>query len=105
MSFQCDKCGACCRLISAVPELDRGDGVCKFLSEDNTCSIYPDRPTICRVDDMYELLGKGKLTREEYYQLNYTICQQLKSMADTMPTSPIVADTSALKQNDATDSI
>jgi len=30
------------------PEWDRGDGACKYL-ENNVCSIYEQRPEICRV--------------------------------------------------------
>lgn len=29
------------------PEFDRGDLVCKHLTEDNLCSIYDKRPAIC----------------------------------------------------------
>lgn len=53
MSFPCARCGACCRLAGRVPELahlDRGDLVCVNLTEDNECSIYDERPAICRVD-------------------------------------------------------
>jgi len=32
------------------PELDRGDGACKHLTEDNLCSIYEDRPDFCRLN-------------------------------------------------------
>lgn len=32
------------------PELDRGDGACINLTEDNLCSIYEDRPDFCRLD-------------------------------------------------------
>lgn len=28
---------------------DRGDGMCRFLTKENRCSVYKDRPTICRV--------------------------------------------------------
>jgi Fe-S-cluster containining protein len=32
------------------PELDRGDGACINLTEDNLCSIYEDRPDFCRLN-------------------------------------------------------
>lgn len=35
--------------LAGYPELDRGDGICKNLAEDNTCRIYDDRPDYCRV--------------------------------------------------------
>lgn len=55
--FKCDKCGECCRHLDEselYQEIDRGDGVCKFLT-DNLCSIYDKRPLLCRVDESYEL--------------------------------------------------
>lgn len=33
-----------------APELDRGDGACIHLTDDNQCSIYDDRPDFCRLD-------------------------------------------------------
>ena len=49
-TWECNKCGACCRLAGfIIKEWDRGDGACKMLNEDNTCSIYETRPHICRV--------------------------------------------------------
>jgi len=45
----CTKCGACCRLAGvAIPELDRGDDVCRHLTEENLCGIYEKRPILCR---------------------------------------------------------
>lgn len=79
--FKCDKCGLCCRSLKLNPmymELDRGDGVCKYL-EGNLCSIYEQRPLICRVDDAYEVFFKSKMTKEEYYEINYKSCNILKN--------------------------
>jgi len=39
--FQCDRCGCCCRNLhksEIYAELDRGDGVCKYLLG-NLCTI------------------------------------------------------------------
>lgn len=78
--FKCDKCGLCCRNqkgVSLYADLDRGDGVCKHL-EGNLCSIYNDRPVLCRVDDCYDKFFKYILTKEQYYELNNKICNNLK---------------------------
>ena len=78
--FNCDKCGECCRnlqLSEIYRELDRGDGVCKYLVG-NLCSIYENRPTVCRVDECYDLFFKTEMTREEYYKKNYQMCKELK---------------------------
>lgn len=79
--FECDKCGECCRHlkgISIYSELDRGDGICKYL-KGNLCSIYEDRPLFCRIDDCYEQFLKEEYTRDEFYRLNYEICYKLKN--------------------------
>ena len=57
MMFPCDKCGECCRnlnLSKVYSELDRGDGVCRYL-DGNLCSIYQNRPVLCRIDESYEI--------------------------------------------------
>lgn len=81
MMFPCDKCGACCRNLHLSPlyaELDRGDGVCKYLSE-NLCSIYESRPLLCRVDESYEKFFKEVMSIEEYYRINLDACKKLKN--------------------------
>ena len=47
--FDCDKCGLCCRNIHKIPQLkeyDLGNGVCRYLTSNNLCSIYENRPDI-----------------------------------------------------------
>ncbi len=78
--FQCDKCGACCRNVNLSPlyaELDRGDGVCRYLTG-SLCSIYGERPLLCRVDESYQNFFVGRMSKEEYYRLNYEACDKLK---------------------------
>lgn len=87
-SFPCDQCGECCRHIDQIPQLatfDLGNGTCRYL-EGNTCSIYNDRPEICRVDAMYEHFFKEQYTKKEFYQLNIEGCNTLRyfyKMSDT----------------------
>lgn len=81
--FNCDKCGQCCRNVGKSEiyrELDRGDGICKYL-DGNLCSIYATRPLLCRVDEGYEAFFKNKMTKEEYYKMNYEACRMLKTKA------------------------
>lgn len=78
--FPCDKCGACCRSLKLSPlyaQLDRGDGVCRFLTG-NLCGIYDTRPLLCRVDECYEEFFKEEMSVEEYYRLNRESCQKLR---------------------------
>lgn len=80
--FQCNRCGECCRNLDKSQlyiALDRGDGVCRFL-EGNLCSIYEDRPLLCRVDESYEMYFKNQYTLEEYYEMNYDGCRVLQSI-------------------------
>ena len=68
MSFICDQCGLCCRMLACVPQLaafDRGDGVCRHLTENNLCEIYDSRPDICNVEKMYPAFA-SQMSKEEY---------------------------------------
>ena len=78
--FQCSKCGKCCKNINKsnlYKELDRGDGVCVYL-DGNLCSIYENRPLLCRIDESYDVYFKEKYSKEDYYQLNYNACEKLQ---------------------------
>lgn len=81
MKFNCDCCGICCKNIEHVPQLqeyDNGNGKCIYLTDDNKCSIYNNRPEICNVDLMYKKLYSNTYTKDEFYKLNYEVCSQLK---------------------------
>ena len=76
MSFECTKCGACCRLAGSVAELegyDRGDSACKHLTPDNLCEIYDARPRICRMDAMHSPV----MTTPEWHRRNSEACERL----------------------------
>lgn len=78
--FICSMCGECCRNLDkseVYKSLDRGDGVCKYL-EGNLCSIYENRPLLCRIDESYDSLFKDKISLDEYYKMNYEVCKKLK---------------------------
>ena len=82
--FECSKCGCCCRnlkMSEIYSELDRGDGVCKYL-EGNLCSIYDRRPDICRVDKCYDLFFKDSISLKDYYKLNKEMCRKLKDLEE-----------------------
>lgn len=84
-SFYCDCCGLCCRAVYRAPMyhyLDRGDGVCKYLGEDNLCTIYENRPIVCRVEESYERWFKNQMSKKEYYDINYQSCDGLKAEAE-----------------------
>ncbi len=80
--FKCDKCGECCRNLnksSLYNALHDGNGVCRHL-KGNICTIYEQRPLICRVDECYEIFFKDKMEYEVYLQLNYKYCEEIKRL-------------------------
>ncbi|MCT6517654.1 MULTISPECIES: YkgJ family cysteine cluster protein [Enterobacterales] len=78
-SFPCEKCGACCRHVNQAEEtqfLDRGDGICMNYDEKTMlCSIYHERPDICRVDRQYLLHYHKQYTWNEFIELNRISCK------------------------------
>ncbi len=82
MMFECKQCGNCCRHLDCselYKDLDRGDGVCRYL-KDNLCSIYEDRPLLCRVEESYNEVFSEVYTKEEYYRLNEEACRNIQSL-------------------------
>ena len=80
--FKCDCCGLCCMNLKKsqlYSDLDRGDGICKFFElETKLCSIYEKRPEKCNVEKTYESCFKDKMSKNQYYKLNYDACKLLK---------------------------
>lgn len=52
--------------------------MCKYL-EGNLCSIYNERPLLCRVDESYQKLFKEKVSYDEYLKLNEYYCEKFKN--------------------------
>lgn len=86
-TFPCTGCGACCRRIHNLKEyskvladktniaeiefpFENKDGICEKLI-DNKCSVYEDRPLICSVDKMQEVL---KFDKPSFYKMNAKVC-------------------------------
>lgn len=81
-SFPCTSCGKCCRrvnLSTATAYLDRGDGICYHFDIDtNLCTIYHDRPLVCRVEDYYKVHLSDKIEWDDFVKLNLSICDRLQ---------------------------
>lgn len=90
--FPCTGCGACCMVIGKVlsnvdcldnpvlraavevfPYKADENGVCEKLI-DNKCSVYDDRPIMCNVAALGQLLGRNPY---EFYSENIKYCNQL----------------------------
>ncbi len=80
--FKCKRCGLCCKSVSLSPlyaELNRGDGICKYFDNNSLlCTIYDHRPLVCNVDAMYETYLAYKMSKNEFYKLNYAGCRALE---------------------------
>lgn len=79
MAINCNNCKAyCCRLIGKVmPELDRGDLTCIYLTNDNKCSIYDNRPLICNTDKLYNKYFRKTYSKDKWTELNKKACEDL----------------------------
>ena len=67
-------------MLAYVPQLaafDRGDGVCRYLTNNNLCEIYDSRPDICNVEKMYSVFA-SQMTKDEYYDNMAKSCNLLK---------------------------
>ncbi len=82
--FHCEHCGCCCRNLDKsdiYAALDRGDGVCKYLNG-NDCLIYENRPLLCRIDESYNKMFKGLMSRENFYDINKQVCKKLQKLEE-----------------------
>ena len=88
MKFKCDMCGLCCQNVRKSflqVNFDRGDGVCKnFDDEKKLCKIYKNRPLVCNVDAYYEKFLSKIISREDFYKMNYKVCEKLKFNKDNI---------------------
>ena len=65
-----------------LKEFDRGDGICKYLTDDKKCAIYEERPDLCRIDRMYEKVYSKYFSKQEFYIKNGEICNYLQEKHD-----------------------
>jgi len=81
MIFPCTGCGCCCKRIGMVkpfltleefPYNTNEIGVCEMLI-DNKCTVYNDRPDICRIDKM---ATNYNLDTAQYYKLAIDVCNK-----------------------------
>lgn len=83
--FPCNRCGLCCQQVHLAAEtrfLDRGDGVCGHYDQlGKACSIYEQRPDICRVDLQFERTYSQQYSWDEFIEANLTVCELLQAQA------------------------
>ncbi|WP_252730682.1 YkgJ family cysteine cluster protein [Pseudomonas fluorescens] len=97
LAFACSRCMECCRrvhLLADTAAMDRGDGVCRHLDENNPgCRIYDQRPDACRIDRQYELHYRQAMSWETFVQINEAGCKQLQALGVGEGTRAIPAST------------
>ena len=98
--FPCTQCGQCCRNVNSILSnsesfptvikdlIDRfpydinPDGSCSKLNEDGLCSVYENRPIMCNIKLMGQLLHRDTT---EWYRLQAEHCNILINAADLDP--------------------
>ncbi len=92
MKYNCEACGKCCEnvgvmldspqniprleeVVNAFPYEANPDGSCPMLV-DGRCSVYEDRPLICRVEELGVWLG---VNEKDWYELNKKSCKILRN--------------------------
>jgi len=82
MKFLCSKCGACCRRAGFMNGAKYGlpiqkDGSCGNLVN-NECSIYKNRPDVCRVEKMsFTDRYSKKPTKKQYFIDTTKLCHEI----------------------------
>ncbi len=83
LNFPCTQCGLCCQKVGFALQtqaLDRGDGTCKHYDNlTKLCTIYKNRPDICKIDVQYAINYANQYTWQEFVDLNWSVCVQLQN--------------------------
>lgn len=103
-AFPCTGCGGCCRIvgkmlssaeeqenpvlrhaIDSFPYSTNADGICEKLV-DNRCSVYAERPLLCKVDLLGELLN---IDKSNWYAVNAQSCNRIIDLLGLSPSYKI----------------
>lgn len=103
-SFPCTGCGGCCRIIGDIlsssnkpenpvlrhviesfPYSAGANGACEKLV-DNRCSVYAERPLLCKVDLLGELLN---INKRDWYTTNAQSCNKIIDLLGLSPSYKI----------------
>lgn len=67
-------CAACCKRVENLLPTKRGTTECIHLADDGKCSIYENRPNICRVDYMLDIMTDRRM----WYDRTVERCNQFQ---------------------------
>lgn len=82
--MECTRCGACC-VAPDIAALDKPLGLrCPHLTQDNLCSMYENRPSICRdyqADEVCKLIEAPTLEeRVDKYLALFSLTDEAKAV-------------------------
>jgi Fe-S-cluster containining protein len=93
MKYPCDKCGCCCKNVGIIiqhikeqqnyafyfvdfPYKIDESGRCEKLSIENKCTVYSERPIICRVNKIAKLSG---INEKKFFEMNKKVCRAIQT--------------------------
>ena len=83
--FPCTKCGLCCMRAGALEDFPHEvdyNGVCsKYDRENKECTIYEDRPMICRIDDYHTKYLSANIDINIWHYHNAQMCNKMITQA------------------------
>ena len=83
---ECYRCGFCCKLAGERFEPLRkseGGSECKNFEYPNICTIWEDRPPICRTEYMVDYWEKnGIIDKKNYHLLHNAVCKRAMKEKD-----------------------
>jgi Fe-S-cluster containining protein len=88
--FPCTSCGVCCRvgprLVKGWP-LNADKTACAYLGADNRCTIYAQRPAICRMDRL-------PMPAAHAFVVNAELCNRMQAAEGIDPAYRVDAERS-----------
>jgi Fe-S-cluster containining protein len=52
-----------------------------YFNDDVGCTVYKERPLVCRIDEGYQALFENLFSLTDYYQKNAEVCNNMQSEA------------------------
>jgi hypothetical protein len=86
LTFPCTKCGACCKNVSGLGlPVKAGTAECIALGPDNECTVYEQRPILCRVDKIYDRMFSASMTEKDFFKMTADACNRLIEIEGMTP--------------------
>jgi len=56
---------------------ENNNSTCRYLTENNLCAIYEDRPIFCNVEMMFKMVWSKFISEDEFYKITEILCDKL----------------------------